>query len=54
MRRKQMRRVLRTLRSLDAETADAQLEQSGIDPQARPETLSVNQFVALLRVSRGS
>lgn len=49
MRRKQMRRVIRTLRSLGAEEADAQLEQAGIDPSARPETLSVEQFVRLLR-----
>ena len=49
MRRKQMRRVLRTLRSLDAEQADAMLAAAGIDPAARPETLSAEQFVALLR-----
>jgi 16S rRNA (adenine1518-N6/adenine1519-N6)-dimethyltransferase len=54
MRRKQMRRVIRTLRSLDAAAADAQLERAGIAPEARPETLSVGQFVKLLRVSRGS
>src|SRR6476620_9065334 len=44
MRRKQMRRVLRTLRSLDADAADAQLQRAGIDPEVRPETLSVEQF----------
>ena len=49
MRRKQMRRVLRTLRSLDAEAADAILATAGIDPEARPETLSVEQFVRLLK-----
>jgi 16S rRNA (adenine1518-N6/adenine1519-N6)-dimethyltransferase len=49
MRRKQMRRVIRTLRSLDAAAADAQLERAGIAPEARPETLSVGQFVKLLR-----
>jgi len=48
-RRKQMRRVIRTLRSLDAESADATLSAAGIDPEARPETLSVGQFVKLLR-----
>jgi len=49
MRRKQMRRVIRTLRSLGAEEADAALAAAGIDPEARPETLSVDQFVRLLR-----
>jgi 16S rRNA (adenine1518-N6/adenine1519-N6)-dimethyltransferase len=49
MRRKQMRRVIRTLRSLGAEEADAVLATAGIDPEARPETLSVEQFVKLLR-----
>ena len=49
MRRKQMRRVIRTLRSLDAEAADELLASVGINPEARPETLSVEQFAALLR-----
>ncbi|MFI5257161.1 MAG: 16S rRNA (adenine(1518)-N(6)/adenine(1519)-N(6))-dimethyltransferase RsmA [Gemmatimonadales bacterium] len=49
LRRKQMRRVIRTLRSLDAETADRVLEAADIDPAARPETLSAEQFVKLLR-----
>jgi 16S rRNA (adenine1518-N6/adenine1519-N6)-dimethyltransferase len=49
MRRKQMRRVIRTLRSLDAEAADAMLLAAGIAPEARPETLSAEQFVKLLR-----
>jgi 16S rRNA (adenine1518-N6/adenine1519-N6)-dimethyltransferase len=49
MRRKQMRRVIRTLRSLGAEEADVVLGAAGIDPEARPETLSVEQFVKLLR-----
>lgn len=51
MRRKQMRRVIRTLRSLDAEAADQVLQRAGIDPEARPETLSVEQFVKLLRTT---
>ncbi len=51
MRRKQMRRVIRTLRSLDAEAADRVLQRAGIDPEARPETLSVEQFVKLLRTA---
>ena len=50
LRRKQMRRVVRTLFSLDAEHADQLLARAGIDPEVRPETLSVEQFVSLLRV----
>jgi 16S rRNA (adenine1518-N6/adenine1519-N6)-dimethyltransferase len=49
MRRKQMRRVVRTLFSLDAEGADALLGRAGIDGDVRPEVLSVQQFVELLR-----
>jgi 16S rRNA (adenine1518-N6/adenine1519-N6)-dimethyltransferase len=51
MRRKQMRRVIRTLRALSAGDADSLLAAVGIDPEARPETLSVGQFVKLLRDS---
>jgi 16S rRNA (adenine1518-N6/adenine1519-N6)-dimethyltransferase len=47
MRRKQMRRVLRSLWNLDAETAEAKLSAAGIDPTARPETLSPEDFAAL-------
>lgn len=49
MRRKQMRRVVRTLFSLDAAGADALLGRAGIDGEVRPEVLSVEQFVGLLR-----
>jgi 16S rRNA (adenine1518-N6/adenine1519-N6)-dimethyltransferase len=49
MRRKQMRRVVRTLDSVDAEQADAVLARARIDPEVRPEVLSVEQFVGLLR-----
>jgi len=52
MRRKQMRRVVRSLFALDAERADAILSAAGIEPADRPEVLSVEQFVALLRESR--
>lgn len=48
MRRKQMRRVLRSLWNLDAESADALLAGAGIDPTARPETLSPEAFAALV------
>jgi 16S rRNA (adenine1518-N6/adenine1519-N6)-dimethyltransferase len=49
MRRKQMRRVVRSLYALDAERADVLLAAAGIEPADRPEVLSVEQFVALLR-----
>lgn len=52
LRRKQMRRVLRTVRGLDAESAEGILERAGIDPDARPETLSPEDFARLLRVLR--
>ena len=54
MRRKQMRRVVRSLLALDAAAADALLAAAHIDPEVRPETLSPEQFVALLRASRSS
>jgi 16S rRNA (adenine1518-N6/adenine1519-N6)-dimethyltransferase len=53
MRRKQMRRVARTLFSLDAEHAEALLARCGIDAEARPETLSAEQFSTLEKESRG-
>lgn len=49
MRRKQMRRVLRSLYSVDAAAADEVLAATHIDPEARPETLSPQQFAAILR-----
>jgi 16S rRNA (adenine1518-N6/adenine1519-N6)-dimethyltransferase len=52
MRRKQMRRVLRSIHNLDVEAADALLDQTGIDGEVRPETLSPEQFAALLRAKR--
>jgi 16S rRNA (adenine1518-N6/adenine1519-N6)-dimethyltransferase len=53
MRRKQMRRVVRSLYSVDAERADALLAAAGIDPEARPETLVPAQFARLMRASAG-
>jgi 16S rRNA (adenine1518-N6/adenine1519-N6)-dimethyltransferase len=50
-RRKQMRRVVRSLWNIDAEVADAVLRAARIDPVARPETLSPAAFAALLRVA---
>jgi 16S rRNA (adenine1518-N6/adenine1519-N6)-dimethyltransferase len=52
MRRKQMRRVVRSLYALDAERADELLAAAGIEPTDRPEVLSVEHFVALLRGAR--
>ena len=52
MRRKQMRRVVRSLYALDAPAADAMLAAAQIDPEVRPETLSPEQFVGLLRVQK--
>jgi 16S rRNA (adenine1518-N6/adenine1519-N6)-dimethyltransferase len=56
MRRKQMRRVVRAIASLDAETADGALERASIEPSVRPETLSPEDFARLRRelFSRGS
>jgi 16S rRNA (adenine1518-N6/adenine1519-N6)-dimethyltransferase len=51
MRRKQMRRVLRSVLSIPAGRADDLLAATGIHPEARPETLSPEQFAALLRLS---
>ncbi len=52
LRRKQMRRVLRTITGLAVEHVDAMLARVGLDPASRPETLSVEQFAALVRVVR--
>lgn len=52
LRRKQMRRVLRTVRNWDAARADEALAAASIDPEARPETLAPDDFLRLLRVSQ--
>src|SRR5690606_8773440 len=49
LRRKQMKRVLRTVWGCDAAHAESVLAKSGIDPEARPESLSAADFLALLR-----
>jgi 16S rRNA (adenine1518-N6/adenine1519-N6)-dimethyltransferase len=49
LRRKQLRRVVRTVRGLSADQAEAALSVADLDPEARPETLSAHQFAALLR-----
>jgi 16S rRNA (adenine1518-N6/adenine1519-N6)-dimethyltransferase len=51
MRRKQMRRVVRTIWQLSAEEADNLLAKSEIEPSVRPETLSPEQFARLVRAS---
>ncbi len=48
MRRKQMRRIVRSLVPVDAAQADALLVGAGIAPEARPETLAPASFAALL------
>jgi 16S rRNA (adenine1518-N6/adenine1519-N6)-dimethyltransferase len=48
-RRKQMRRVVRTIRKTTAEAAESMLGGAAIDPNARPETLTPMDFAALLR-----
>lgn len=52
LRRKQLKRVVRTLWALDAEQAGAVVARAGLDPEARPETLSPSDFAALLRAAR--
>jgi 16S rRNA (adenine1518-N6/adenine1519-N6)-dimethyltransferase len=52
MRRKQMRRVLRSVASLDADRAEAVLATSGVSPDARPETLSPETLAVVYRTVR--
>lgn len=52
LRRKQMRKVLRTLTSLDAPEAEAVLTAAGVEPDVRPETLGAEQFARILRALR--
>ena len=49
LRRKQMRRVVRTVAGLDADRAEAALRAAGIDPELRPEVLGPADFARLLR-----
>jgi 16S rRNA (adenine1518-N6/adenine1519-N6)-dimethyltransferase len=51
-RRKQMRRVIRSVWSITPEMADSILESAGVDPNARPETLAPSELAALLRAAR--
>lgn len=50
MRRKQMQRIMRSLKNLDGERATAALVSAAIDPMARPETLDGAAFARLLAI----
>ncbi len=52
MRRKQVGNALRSAGNLSAEQAAGVLADLTIDPRARPETLSPEQFAGLMRASR--
>jgi 16S rRNA (adenine1518-N6/adenine1519-N6)-dimethyltransferase len=47
LRRKQMQRVLRTVRGISPEEAFDLLERARIDPVARPEVLTPENFARL-------
>jgi 16S rRNA (adenine1518-N6/adenine1519-N6)-dimethyltransferase len=49
LRRKQMRRVMRTVAHLDVGASEGVLNAAGIDPECRPETLAPDDFARLLR-----
>ena len=49
-RRKQMQRALRTIRGMSSVEAGAVLERAGIDPAARPEVISPEDFARLYAV----
>ena len=48
-RRKQMRKVVRTITGLGAADAERVLATAGIDPELRPEVLNAARFAALVR-----
>jgi 16S rRNA (adenine1518-N6/adenine1519-N6)-dimethyltransferase len=50
LRRKQMQRVMRTVRGLSAVEASVLLERAGIDPAVRPEVLTPEQFAGLFEL----
>ncbi|HEY3112576.1 MAG TPA: 16S rRNA (adenine(1518)-N(6)/adenine(1519)-N(6))-dimethyltransferase RsmA [Gemmatimonadaceae bacterium] len=50
LRRKQMVRVLRTIRGLSAERAGELLKRTGIEPSARPEVVSPQTFAKLFEI----
>lgn len=53
LRRKQLRRVVRTVARVDAERADAMLALAGLDAELRPESLSPEEFARLLAAMGG-
>lgn len=53
-RRKRMTRALREATGLHADDAGAALEAAGIDPDVRPEVVTLEQFVALLDAMNAS
>ena len=53
LRRKQMRRVVRTVAHLGVDAADQVLAVAAIDPEVRPETLSAEDFARLLHAIKG-
>jgi 16S rRNA (adenine1518-N6/adenine1519-N6)-dimethyltransferase len=52
MRRKQMRRIVRSVFAVGPEEAESLLAAADIEPDARPEVLDVGRFVALMRATR--
>lgn len=48
LRRKQLVRVLRTIAAIDAPEAEAIIARAGLKPDARPETLSPEDFARLV------
>jgi 16S rRNA (adenine1518-N6/adenine1519-N6)-dimethyltransferase len=54
LRRKQMRRVMRTITGRSVEDVDALLARAGVDPAARPETLESERFADLVRAVHGA
>lgn len=48
LRRKQLRRVVRTIRGVDAEAAERAIATAALEPDARPETLEPAAFARLL------
>ncbi len=50
MRRKQMRRVLRTMRGITPDAADRALAAAGVRPDLRPEVLGPSEFATLWRI----
>jgi 16S rRNA (adenine1518-N6/adenine1519-N6)-dimethyltransferase len=53
LRRKQMRRVVRTVTHLGVDAADRVLAVASIDPECRPETLWPEDFARLLQAISG-